>query len=277
VSDIAFVAKLAKLEILRLRHTLVADLRALAQLARLVTVDVAETQVEDVSPLRGLRKLRYLELGQTRVRSLAPLRSARLRNVDLERTQIEDLEPIARHPLEGLRLNDTPVRTLAPISRSQTLKDLEIRGTNIASLAGIHLPRLENLSIGNRFEYVQQADARRGDDMQAVVDRVWLEITPPARATTSVATASMVTQLGQFPRLRYVRLVALGVVDLSSIVRLPRLEAVKMVGTEPRSMAPVVRRPDVWFSIMGLTRDRREALRADLLRHHQARRGRAWE
>jgi hypothetical protein len=277
VSDIAFVAELTKLEILRLHHTPVADLGPLAQLARLVTVDVAETQVEDVSPLGGLLKLRNLSLGHTRVGSLAPLRSTRLRHVDLERTRIEDLEPIAKHPLERLRLNDTPVRTLAPISGSQTLKDLEIRGTNIASLAGIRLPRLENLSIGNRFEYVRQVDVRGGDDMEAVVDRVWLEITPPARATTSVAIASMVTQLGQFPGLRYVELKALGVVDLSSILRLQRLETVEMLGTEPRSMAPVVRRPDVRFSIMGLTRDRREALRADLLRHHQARRRHARE
>ena len=78
VADLAPLAHLAQLRVLRLDNTPVADLAPLAHLAVLSDLSVAGTAVRDLTPLHGLPRLQRIDLSDTAVapEQLAALRAA---------------------------------------------------------------------------------------------------------------------------------------------------------------------------------------------------------
>jgi uncharacterized protein (TIGR02996 family) len=73
LSDLGPLARLERLEQLRLGYTRVRDLRPLAKLAKLTTLELAGTAVTDLSPLFGLPALAKLDLKACEVADVGPL------------------------------------------------------------------------------------------------------------------------------------------------------------------------------------------------------------
>ena len=95
VTDVAPLAGLVNLRVLRLKRTRVSDLRPLAGLERLEMLDISDTEVADLTPLGGLRRLNELYMGSSRVTRLAPLAGCvGLEWLDIEGTQVADLTPL---------------------------------------------------------------------------------------------------------------------------------------------------------------------------------------
>jgi uncharacterized protein (TIGR02996 family) len=73
LSDLGPLARLERLETLRLGYTRVRDLRPLAKLAKLTTLELAGTPITDLSPLFGLPALAKLDLKACEVADVRPL------------------------------------------------------------------------------------------------------------------------------------------------------------------------------------------------------------
>ena len=116
IDDLGPLAKLRRLEVVRLGHTTVHDLRPLANLVALRRLSLHSSPVRDLQPLARLVRLEHLDLSCTSVSDLRPLANLqRLERLDLTRTQVRDLRP-----LYGLRrLVWLGLSAKGPISASQ--------------------------------------------------------------------------------------------------------------------------------------------------------------
>ena len=102
-AELAPLARMRKLRVLRLDNNPVTDLSPLKKLP-LIRLDLRDTPVAELSPLRGM-KLEHLVLRGSRVTDLTALSGMPIRRLDLDRTDATNLTPLAEMPLTYLTLN----------------------------------------------------------------------------------------------------------------------------------------------------------------------------
>jgi internalin A len=130
VSELAGLTALTRLSLERACY--VTDFSPLAALTRLEALDLGATRIRDLTPLLGMHRLAYLDLAQTKVTNL---------------DGIADALPLLRHlDLSGCE----KLRKVSALSGAPSLRSLNLRGTSVASLAGLRdLPSLEELTISS--------------------------------------------------------------------------------------------------------------------------------
>lgn len=150
IADLGPLARLTKLESLRLSWTKATDLAPLRGLTALTVLRLDNTAVSDIAPLSALTKLRLLELDDTRVSDLTALASlSALTTLNLRGTLVSDIRPLAGlHDLTELVLASTNVRDVSPLADNPALTELDLSGTQVVDINPIgSLPRLKRLLL----------------------------------------------------------------------------------------------------------------------------------
>ena len=150
ISDITPLAKLTKLQTLRIYDSSISDLSPLAGLTQLTHLTFLKGYVEDLTPLAGLTKLTELNLGQNWVQDITPLKNlTELTELDIHDNPLSDISPISNlKKLNDLYLNNNRISDLTPLTSLTQLQRLTIHDNLISDLTPLAaLTQLRFLSI----------------------------------------------------------------------------------------------------------------------------------
>ncbi|MBN1608796.1 MAG: hypothetical protein JW940_19370 [Polyangiaceae bacterium] len=227
LSDLAPLAKLARLQTLILRGSSASDLTPLSEVSRLEVLDASGAAIVDLTPLASLSGLRTLDVYDTQIADLTPLASlSALRFVNASYTHVTDLAPLAcLSGLQSLYLNSTRVANLTPLASLSALQTLHINGTRVADLAPLaSLSALQSLHANN----TQVAD-----------------LAPLASLSALQSLHSSNTQvvdlapLASLSALRSLGVSGTRVADLTPLASLSALEALHLRGAPVIDLAPL--------------------------------------
>ncbi len=140
--DIANVAMLTNLKVLKLDGNQITDVSPLAGLTNLTELSLVSNQIIDLSPLAGLTNLENLDLYDNQITDLSPLAGlTNLTELHLGINQINDLSPLTGLTnLTELWLYSNQITDLSPLAGLTNLKDLSLDGnqiTDVSPLAGL--------------------------------------------------------------------------------------------------------------------------------------------
>ncbi len=150
ITDIEPLVKLQNLRTLGLSSTQVTNFEALAKLQSLQILWLDRTQITNIEPLANLQNLQILWLGRTQVTDFEPLAKLQsLRILWLDHTQIIDIEPLTKiQNLQKLVLDYTRVIDVEPLAKLQNLQELRLSGTQVTDIEPLaKLQSLEQLAL----------------------------------------------------------------------------------------------------------------------------------
>ena len=149
IADLSPLGELTELKILRVESSLADDLRPLRN-AKLRILSIGGTRIADFSPLASMTTLEDLSARDTPVHDLSPLtKLTALQSLDLENSAVDDLRPIAELKLRILKIGGTKITDCAPLKSMTMLEDLSATGLPIGNLSVLSQCRnLRMLYIG---------------------------------------------------------------------------------------------------------------------------------
>ncbi len=127
------VERLSGLEALGVLNASVESLAPL-QGMRLKKLTVTGGSFRDLAPLRGM-PLQTLTLRSAAVDDLGPLEGMPLQGLELAGTSVRDISVLTNMPLNWLDLTDTRVSDLSALSKTVTLRNLKIAGTEVTDVS----------------------------------------------------------------------------------------------------------------------------------------------
>ena len=137
ISDITPIAKLTKLQTLKIYNNSISDLSPIAELSQLKQLTFLRGYVEDLSPLAGLTKLTELSIGQNWIHDITPLKNlTELTKVSIYSNPLSDISPLAnlKH-LNSLYLSNNKIIDISPLAGLTQLRRLDIDNNLISDLA----------------------------------------------------------------------------------------------------------------------------------------------
>jgi len=250
IEDISVVAGMVELQSLELRQNGIRDISPLAGLTRLTFADLSHNQIDDISPLQGLVNLRELRLYANQIQDLSPLASLKnLAILEAFLNRIADISPLSElTQLTSLILNTNRIGDISPLAGLTRLTQLDLGWNQIADagpLAGLtQLTRL-------RLDLNEITDLRPLSGLTALtelgVGDNWITDIGPLAGLTRL----QLLRLGNYDRSHYwpqknliedlsilpamtslknLDLEAIGITDLSIVLRLRGLKSLNLRG-----------------------------------------------
>jgi serine/threonine-protein kinase len=183
VSDLMPLKGNSTLQHLSISRTEVRDLSPLNEV-RLFSLDIGDTKIGNLAVLAGMPlkslhmprtpvadfgflaklKLDRLNLAQTDFSQLTLLKDMFLRDLDLSGTKIKESELVLlqKMPLETLNLSHTSFRNLAVLKEFNSLKNLNIMGTQVDNYAPLQDMNIESIWV----------DDKGGEQLWAMFERI---------------------------------------------------------------------------------------------------------
>lgn len=148
VADFAPIAHLPSLQYLRAAGTPVASLAPIARLGALHHLDVADTEITNLRPIAGIYDLKKIDISRTRITSLSGIGPGKLEELRMSGTTVTDLTPLINlRELRRLSLSNCPISDIEAFWDLESLRQLDLSGTQVVNLAPISRLGLEDLDV----------------------------------------------------------------------------------------------------------------------------------
>lgn len=150
ISDITPLAKLTKLQELRIFDNSISDLSPLSGLTQLTSIMFLDGYVEDLSALENLTQLTELYIDKNRIRDITPIENlTQLKSLTILDNPLSDISPIANlKKLQSLELSKNQISDISPLAGLTQLIGLSIDENLISDLSPLEaLIQLRSLRI----------------------------------------------------------------------------------------------------------------------------------
>lgn len=137
ITDIKPLAKLYKLQTLRIYDNSISDLSPLENLTQLKTLTFLRGYVSDLSPLENLTQLTELRIGKNWITDITPLAElTQLQDLSIYNNSLSDISPLSNlKNLTKLHLNNNKINDLSPLAGLTLLSRLSIDNNLISELS----------------------------------------------------------------------------------------------------------------------------------------------
>ncbi|CAH1219079.1 hypothetical protein PAECIP111892_04657 [Paenibacillus auburnensis] len=138
------------LKFLTVNKQLVTDLAPLAKLKKIESIRITGCQVADLAPLQDLKTLKYLYLDSNNIQDITPIQSiTNLVILSIKDNQITDIQAVRElGKLEDVNLSSNQIKDIGPLYSLAKMKNVELKDNKITSIEGIqYWNELETLDV----------------------------------------------------------------------------------------------------------------------------------